>query len=835
MKFLLSFCLFLLSLSAGAQRVPVLPQIDLPHNYYFRELYLPQLTTGPSSVAWMPDGKSLVYSMGGSLWRQVPDESGSVQLTDDIGYDYQPDVSPDGKMIAFVRYNGAATELMMLNVQSSTTKSITANGAVNLEPRWSPDGKQLAFVSTHGTGHFLLYIMDYQKGEFSAPRCITPDRKSAVKRYYYSAWDHAINPAWSHDAKTLYFVSNREVIHGTGDLVALNLSNGDTRIIRHEETSWQTKPDLSPDGTRIVYSSYLGNNWHQLWITPSDGGYPIQLTYGDYDNRMPRWSPDGQYIAFISNRSSNTSLWIVNALDGSQRQVRPVERRYLQPHLQLDIIVRDESGKEIPARVSVTDARGKSYAPDNDWMQADDSRYPDTYRFEYHYFHTKGRSALLVPGQQITIKANRGPGWETSQVVLNGSSGITNPVILTMKKIPIPGAWWTGDVHLHMNYGGHYKNTPERLIAQAKAEDLNILYSLVVNKEQRIPDVNYFNVAPDALSDKETILVHSQEFHTSFWGHLGLLSLKDHLILPGYVGYSQTAVESLFPNNASIADRAHAQKGLVGYVHPFEQSDVMPEQSANLMSELPIDAALGKVDYYEVIGFADHIGSAYVWHHMLNCGLRIPAAAGTDAMANYASLRGPVGLNRVYVKANGDFNRDNFEKGLKAGQSFVTNGPLLSLTMDGKTAGDSIALEGKPRKLNYSVEVRSDVPVDRIELVYNGRVIALHNGEGKKIFQMQGAIQAKESGWILLRAWNQKAQPDHYDLYPYATTNPVFLMGGAANTAQKNSAAYLLKWVERIESRLATLSFRDDAERAKVMKDAAEAKDYYSRLVGGSK
>ena len=57
-------------LSLLAQREPVLKQIDLPHSYYFREMYLPQLTTGPSSVAWTPDSRSLVYSMAGSLWRQ---------------------------------------------------------------------------------------------------------------------------------------------------------------------------------------------------------------------------------------------------------------------------------------------------------------------------------------------------------------------------------------------------------------------------------------------------------------------------------------------------------------------------------------------------------------------------------------------------------------------------------------------------------------------------------------------------------------------------------------------------------------------------------------------
>jgi hypothetical protein len=48
--------------TAQAEREPVLKQVDLPHSYYWRELYLPELTTGPSSVSFTPDGSALVYS-----------------------------------------------------------------------------------------------------------------------------------------------------------------------------------------------------------------------------------------------------------------------------------------------------------------------------------------------------------------------------------------------------------------------------------------------------------------------------------------------------------------------------------------------------------------------------------------------------------------------------------------------------------------------------------------------------------------------------------------------------------------------------------------------------
>jgi len=81
--------LFLLISVIGcvAQREQVLKQIELPHPYYFREMYLPQLTTGPSAAAWSPDSRSLVYSMAGSLWRQELGSTIAEQLTAGPGYD----------------------------------------------------------------------------------------------------------------------------------------------------------------------------------------------------------------------------------------------------------------------------------------------------------------------------------------------------------------------------------------------------------------------------------------------------------------------------------------------------------------------------------------------------------------------------------------------------------------------------------------------------------------------------------------------------------------------------------------------------------------------------
>src|SRR5205807_6604953 len=115
-----------------AQREPVLKQVGVPHAYYWREMYVPQVTSGPSAVTWSPDGTELVYSMQGSLWRQRVGSAVAQQLTSGPGYDYQPDWSSDGRSIVFARYAHDAIELELLDLATGTERAVTAKGAVNV-------------------------------------------------------------------------------------------------------------------------------------------------------------------------------------------------------------------------------------------------------------------------------------------------------------------------------------------------------------------------------------------------------------------------------------------------------------------------------------------------------------------------------------------------------------------------------------------------------------------------------------------------------------------------------------------------------------------------------
>jgi len=845
-------------LPAIAQRDPVLKQIDLPHRYYYREMYLPQLTTGPSAAAWLPDSRSLVYSMAGSLWRQEVNSERAQELAAGAGYDYQPDCSPDGRWVVYVKYDNDAMELWALDLKGGPPRHLTSGGAVNVDPRFSPDGKRIAFVSTSYKGHFHIFAGDFSNGELTNIQRLTGETRSDLPRFYYSEFDHEISPAWSPDGNELIYVSNRGHIYGTGGFWRMKTEPGaQAREIHYEETAWKARPEFSPDGKRIVYASYLGGQWHQLWTMPSAGGDAFPLSYGDFDNTNPRWSPDGSKIAFISNRGGNTSLWIQEAVGGAQRQVVAKEKHYLRVMGYLSITVLNEKVETTQARISVTGEDGRAYAPDDAWMHAEDNFVRAEGAFESHYFHTDGNAEVTVPAGMVEVEVVKGFEYQVEKRVVPAS--VHTMLTIQMKPLEIPwgkdGQWLSADLHVHMNYGGAYRNTPAQLVMQQQAEDLFLVENLVVNKEQRIPDIAYFRTTPDVASTADAVLMHGQEFHTSYWGHLGLLGLQRNFLLPGYASYGGTSAASLSPTNSAVADLAHAQDALVGYVHPFDiQMD--PVHDATLTNgqpldealELPVDIALGKVDYIEAMGFSDHRFTAEAWYRLLNCGFRLPTGAGSDTMANYASLRGPVGLTRVYARVpRGTPKLADWMDSLKHGHTFATNGPLLGFTLGGKGLGDELKLPAGENRVPFHAWMRSIVPVDHLEVVCNGSVVRelklgsdrksefdkaeLGKSDPNKRRDEENTIPISRSGWCLLRASSDRPEHPVLDDYIYATTSPIYMSVGGTATKSSEDAAFFLAWIDRLETTVqSNHDWNTSEEKASVLKTLDQARQVYVSL-----
>jgi len=806
-KILLVGLVLLSVLPVLADRKPVLQQIQLPHNYYYREMYLPQLTTGPSALTFSPDGKEVVYSMGGSLWRQTIGSDQTQELTHAGGYDYQPDWSHDGRHIIFTRYQNDALELWQLDLQTRKEVSLTSHGDVNVEPRYSPDDRHVAFVSTADSGHFNIYVAEVAGDRLINPRRLLPEHTSNIYRYYYAPTDHAINPSWTADGQRLLFVSNREVAYGTGDIWSVSINAPeDLKKVFSEETEWRAQPQVAPDGRRVLFSSYHGRQWQQLWLTTIQGASPFPLTFGEFDRTQARFSPDGNHVGYISNEEGNTSLWVQEVVGGARIRINARQRHYLKEVGQLKLSVRDEHGKRVPARVSVLAADGRAYAPDNAWMHADDGFDRSLQAFENHYFLCPGECTLMLPIGDVQLQVSRGLDYAIAERRVPVTEG-SNTTTISLKPLRLPaqyGHFASADLHVHMNYGGHYRNTSQNLIEQGRAEHLDAIYNLIVNKEERIPDIAQFSRRP--LRKDNVLLMQAQEFHSNYWGHLDLLDLTDHFLTPDFSSYRESALSSPYPHNGVIATLAHAQHGLVGYAHPFD-SPVNPDKDPELTNALPADVALGNADYYELVGFSDHRATADIWYRLLNLGFRLPAGAGTDAMANYASLRGPVGVNRVFIAVTGETTPEKLHAGLKQGRTFVTNGPLLGFDVDSKHPGDEITLTNATT-LPYRASLRSIVPIDHLELIFNSRVIASHRLEGARTqADVTGKVEIPVSGWLVLRAWNDHADPRVQDIYPYAGTSPIYVTVNRQAPRSPEDAACFVKWLDRV---IASATARSD-------------------------
>jgi len=238
------------------------------------------------------------------------------------------------------------------------------------------------------------------------------------------------------------------------------------------------------------------------------------------------------------------------------------------------------------------------------------------------------------------------------------------------------------------------------------------------------------------------------------------------------------------------------------------------------------------VDYYEALGFVDDpMATAHVWYRALNCGFRLPAGAGTDAMANFASLRGPVGMNRVYVHTGGAITRRAALDSLRAGRTFATNGPLLELSVGGRAIGQALELPTGTRGVEARVRLRSNVPIDHLELIGNGRVVASVPLAGQRTrTDTSIRLPVEGSGWVLLRAWSDKAMYPVLDLYPYATTSPVYLTVGGVPARSGEDADYFIRWIDRLTAyAAASKDWNSDAERDAALGMMHRAREEFER------
>jgi hypothetical protein len=188
-------------------------------------------------------------------------------------------------------------------------------------------------------------------------------------------------------------------------------------------------------------------------------------------------------------------------------------------------------------------------------------------------------------------------------------------------------------------------------------------------------------------------------------------------------------------------------------------------------------------------------------------------------------LPNPVGYDRVYVHLDGRLSYAKWWEGLRAGRSFVSNGPLLRSSVNGELPGHVFKADaGKELKLEITAKLDTQDRIWAIEVIRNGHVERTVSFDDWKRAGGLGVLKARESGWFLVRTIADNART-----FRFASTAPYYVeIGPTTRRISKASAQFFLDWVRERAKRV---KLDDPSERQEVLQYHKMAERFWEDLV----
>ncbi len=217
----------------------------------------------------------------------------------DVG---DPQVSPDGKWVAYtvtatlLKEEKTETQIWMVPFAGGEPVPMTAKGGSASRPRWSPDGRYLSFLAARGEGKAQVWLLDRQGGEAQQ----LTEVPQGVGSY-----------DWSPDGTRLVL----EVQDPSPEEIALQ--KDEQQGVKPARARTQPPWVVDRLQTKRDDVGYLDHRRVHLYVLDVKSKKLTQVTSGDYDDGSPAWSPDGRFLAFVSNRDKepdatfNTEIWLV--------------------------------------------------------------------------------------------------------------------------------------------------------------------------------------------------------------------------------------------------------------------------------------------------------------------------------------------------------------------------------------------------------------------------------------------------------------------------------------------------------------------------------------------
>jgi hypothetical protein len=496
-----------------------------------------------------------------------------------------------------------------------------------------------------------------------------------------------------------------------------------------------------------------------------------------------------------------------------------------------------DAGKPAPARVYAI-GKSDSLFMAEECIPYDRSEFAARIGYSGRHFTTRGNTfTLKLPEGRYTIVIERGKEFLPIRESITVVSGKTEHRKFPLRRWIDMAArgWYSGDLHCHRPLGD--------LAGLLLAEDLNVVVPQTVWSSAVSPDLETWLGKADA---EGVVRVDSTHLF-SVLGH-EVERMQNSALLLHHTGKTVLPVAEYVrlgaPDPVPL-DAVHAAGGFAEMEKPW-------------WPDAHVDMALGGVDFLglahnhftyrsylpehdrlrtefrndypeDVRGYAQYVFDLY--YAYLNCGFRPMLSAGSAS----GVLPNPVGYNRIYAKCEGGFSYDSFFKALKAGHTFVTNGPLLIMTAGGKPMGETLSLTDKGgNTVRVACELHSIQPIDRLEIVQDGKIVRTFAPKligNTHTARITAEIPVSETGWIAARCFEKRE-----DTVRFAHTSPVFVsVDGAPFFPKRYAAEYFLRKTKELITAAETTAYPNAEAKAATLEYYRKALGVYEDLAGKSR